>query len=365
MSGKERDNEPGHIRDKRNGRWWWCHNAIIDKYGSTLGPHGIAVYAALCRYANEQGFCWPSVAKIAKDTGMSTNRVRQSLTDLQRVNLISIEHRKRKDDLNLPSIYTLLEVVEYFTTESTPPDEVLHDMNKGTSPDEVGVLHHVKGGTSPREAKEDSIKKTNLEKDLKKKSAANAAAADEPTDVDDKPDSEPPSKPKPPAKETTAKSKRVSTPRRKLADDDLPTWNHMKVLVCRACMKVDNDPVFWSAHGSIAGRFIKKWLAAGLTPERFEAEYIRPNGAWFRTWKAGTARKLPTPAELLETMGILDNFIRPTSANGHAPPPPTPEQEAEALKRAAEKARRAAVNTEPIHRPSKDWRKQMSKEELR
>jgi hypothetical protein len=62
-------------------------------------------------------------------------------------------------------------------------------------------------------------------------------------------------------------------------------------------------------------------------------------------------------------MGILDNFIRPTSANGHAPPPPTPEQEAEALKRAAEKARR--VNTEPIHRPSKDWRKQMSKEELR
>lgn len=188
-------NEPGRVQDRRNGRWWWCHHAIIDNYGETLGPYGLAVYAALCRYANTDGACWPSIATLAKRLGMSPNRVRKSLSILETLGLISVEYRKTEDDVNLTSVYTLLEVP-------------LHPVKEGTSPGEVRVLHPVKGGTSPGEAKQDSGKKTYFEQEPEKKSVAPTAqspvtAADE---LDHTPDDEPELPSKQPAKRTPDKT---------------------------------------------------------------------------------------------------------------------------------------------------------------
>jgi hypothetical protein len=90
----------------------------------------------------------------------------------------------------------------------------------------------------------------------------------------------------------------------------------LEILVCRACTRKDNDPVFWSVHGSAAGRVVKKWLAAGLSLEEFEADYVKANGRWFKTWMAGDTGKLPTPREIETTIGLLDNSIRPKNGNG-------------------------------------------------
>jgi hypothetical protein len=134
------------VRDKRGGKWWWAHNCIIDDFGPHLGPYGLAVYFALCRHSdNNNQDCDPSVATLAHETGMSTNKVRAALKTMERLGLIEIERRKVEAKLNLPSIYTLRE-----------PDPTLI---KGTSP--RAVPHHVEEGTSPREGKQDSVNKTN------------------------------------------------------------------------------------------------------------------------------------------------------------------------------------------------------------
>ena len=141
---KQQD-EPLTVRDKRGGKWWWAHNCIIDDFGPHLGPYGLAVYFALCRHSdNSNQDCDPSVATLAHETGMSTNKVRAALKALEDLGLIEIERRKVEAKLNLPSIYTLRE-----------PDPTLI---KGTSP--RAVPHHKEEGTAPREAKQDSVNKT-------------------------------------------------------------------------------------------------------------------------------------------------------------------------------------------------------------
>jgi hypothetical protein len=116
----------------------------------------------------------------------------------------------------------------------------------------------------------------------------------------------------------TAPAKPRASRARKVAPEDLPTFNRMKVLVCHACTGQDNDPVFWEAHGAMAIKVIKKWLAVGYTPEQFEADYIDRAGRWFLTWMAGPSGKRPLPKEILATIGLLDNYRR--GGGGHAGP---------------------------------------------
>ena len=61
-----RDRRPGYLR---------VDNDLYDRFGSQLGPYGLAVYMALCRYVNQDSECWPSYATIAKGTGMSKRKV--------------------------------------------------------------------------------------------------------------------------------------------------------------------------------------------------------------------------------------------------------------------------------------------------
>ncbi len=326
MSSKGHDNEMGHIRDRRNGKWWWCHNAIIDQYGPTLGPHGIAVYTALCRYASDTATCWPSVATIAHDTGMSTNRVRQSLADLEKARLIDIEHRS-KNKLNIPSIYTLLEVVEYFTTDSTSSGEVLHHVKQGTSPDEVGVLHHVKQGTSPREDNKDSLKKTQLDKDPEIKVAADAAPPSEPSF----PDTPPP-----------------PTEKRK------PTQQQAEVGAWGDVMELD---ITVKANAKRVGNMLTGLRQSKVCAPSAEVAITRfgrvppPDGTWnyyTHSWQ-GAKEQPPTEREINQYWGAwLKPALKVVSSNGFAPTPvpADPVDDVRKLSQAEREAMRLKVQTD-------------------
>ena len=55
------------VRTTGNSRWFWANNALIDKYGPTIGAHGIAVYTVLARFADHMSqSCHPSFQTIAK-----------------------------------------------------------------------------------------------------------------------------------------------------------------------------------------------------------------------------------------------------------------------------------------------------------
>jgi hypothetical protein len=139
------------VRDKRQPGHFWADNEVYTKYGPTIGIDGFAVYMALCQYANEVSQAWPSVATLAKQLGAAPNTIRKALGKLDKAGLITITERPRDTDHKVAqtNVYTLLKVDK---SRGTSPDEVphdmqygvLHDVNHGTSPDEVGVLHDVK-----------------------------------------------------------------------------------------------------------------------------------------------------------------------------------------------------------------------------
>jgi len=66
-----------------------------------IGLAVFAVYVALRRRCNDKGFCWPSIATIAADVGLTERCVQAALKRLAKVGLIEIE--RRHDDLGRPA----------------------------------------------------------------------------------------------------------------------------------------------------------------------------------------------------------------------------------------------------------------------
>lgn len=85
-----RDRRPGYLR---------VDNDLYDRFGSQLGPYGLAVYMALCRYVNQDSECWPSYATIAKGTGMSKRKVIYEVKKLERLQVIAIERNQHTSNV--------------------------------------------------------------------------------------------------------------------------------------------------------------------------------------------------------------------------------------------------------------------------
>lgn len=127
------------VIDERARGWLWLDNAVIDEYAAVIGPYALAVYTALCRHADANGQAFPSVPTLAKKLGMSPNTVRKAIGTLVEQRLITCESRQDQQGDAMSNLYTLLSV------GGTAPHEVPHAMQEGTAPDEVRVLHGVKG----------------------------------------------------------------------------------------------------------------------------------------------------------------------------------------------------------------------------
>jgi hypothetical protein len=80
------------VRDLRGGGWFRVDNTVIDKYGAALGAYGIAVYAVLCRFANnDTQETYPSLATIGKRIGCARSTVQKSIKALEVEGLICKE----------------------------------------------------------------------------------------------------------------------------------------------------------------------------------------------------------------------------------------------------------------------------------
>lgn len=64
------------VRDHRKPGWLWADRLIVKRDGAELGVYGVAVYVALCSFADEnEQKCWPSHATLAKLLGGSRRKV--------------------------------------------------------------------------------------------------------------------------------------------------------------------------------------------------------------------------------------------------------------------------------------------------
>ncbi|MEW6233258.1 MAG: helix-turn-helix domain-containing protein [Chloroflexota bacterium] len=88
----EEQTEYGGVVDKRPG-WLWMYRADFDAAAKARGARGVAVYAAVCYYANAAGLAWPSTCTIAEQLAIDRHEVSSVLKDLEAVGLISLKPR--------------------------------------------------------------------------------------------------------------------------------------------------------------------------------------------------------------------------------------------------------------------------------
>lgn len=80
------------VRDARKPGWFWIDNDLLDQHGAIIGPHGIAVYAALARFADSRGECYPATTTIARITGLSRATVSTTLAALVDRRIVAVTH---------------------------------------------------------------------------------------------------------------------------------------------------------------------------------------------------------------------------------------------------------------------------------
>jgi len=86
------------VRDRRPG-FLRVDNELYDRFGAQLGPYGLAVYMALCRYVNQDSECWPSYSTIAKGTGMSRRKVIYEIQLMEALNIIAVERNQHTSNV--------------------------------------------------------------------------------------------------------------------------------------------------------------------------------------------------------------------------------------------------------------------------
>src|SRR5215213_538994 len=111
---------PFTVRDRRRKGFFTIDNVLLDWFGALLGPYGLAVYMALARFANQEGTCWPSLATIAKKTGMSRPQVIREIAKLKELGLIAVAHQLGKKGEHTSNLYLLLDI-----SIPTPESEVV------------------------------------------------------------------------------------------------------------------------------------------------------------------------------------------------------------------------------------------------
>jgi len=92
------------IRDLRKGDWYWISKVILDEYGATIGPIGIAIYNCLAEYSNQEGFCFPSHQTMADKIGASVSSVQRGIRQLIKLDII------RKSRRRYHNVYYLLKL---------------------------------------------------------------------------------------------------------------------------------------------------------------------------------------------------------------------------------------------------------------
>jgi len=110
------------VTSRRKHPFYIVDNAVLDIFGPQLKPNGIAVYNALCRYADCDLTCYPSIQAIAKKIGASRSTVIRAIQKLVSLGLVEVEKRYSPNGDKDSNLYILLDVdpVEALDLALTP-----------------------------------------------------------------------------------------------------------------------------------------------------------------------------------------------------------------------------------------------------
>lgn len=120
-------------------------NELIKDERTTV--YHIGVFAALAAFANTDKRAWPSQNRLSKLTGVSRNKLKQTLEELKSFGWLTIKRRWNEEENRYSS--TLY---------------VLSPSLQGWSPRDQGVGHHVTKGWSPDAQEQEPLNNNHLNK---------------------------------------------------------------------------------------------------------------------------------------------------------------------------------------------------------
>jgi hypothetical protein len=138
--------------DGRPG-YWWSENALFD-YGvpARIGSSPTLTYLALIRHANAESECFPSIALLSLETGLSNRVLATSLKALAGVGMVGVTREKHQRNL-----YRVASVLEAATRNGWQRVQVT---KSHVARDEKSPEHVTKGHTKEYPKKEDSTKES-------------------------------------------------------------------------------------------------------------------------------------------------------------------------------------------------------------
>jgi len=80
---KENNQEKFEIRDLREKGKFVVDDKFLNGYARFLGIYCVGIYNSLCRHADKEQKCWPSIKKIAEELDICRNKVIEGIKYLE------------------------------------------------------------------------------------------------------------------------------------------------------------------------------------------------------------------------------------------------------------------------------------------
>lgn len=95
------------LKDNRTTRLFWVEDDFFDNgVAAAIGASAALLYLALCRHANKQGMSFPSIARLATETGLSERTISNGIKCLKDSGLIDVS-RDRDGHVHQHNVYHL------------------------------------------------------------------------------------------------------------------------------------------------------------------------------------------------------------------------------------------------------------------
>lgn len=107
------------VRDLRKTGKFVLDDLYLNGYAKKCGVYATVVYISLCRHADKEQKCFPSISTIAQEHGISSRQVSRSLNVLEEHNIIRRERVGKKAN----NRYYLVDISEWTVSPITPASD--------------------------------------------------------------------------------------------------------------------------------------------------------------------------------------------------------------------------------------------------
>lgn len=152
------------IIDKRVKRKFMMDDAYLNGYAKLCGWNGTLVYLSLCRHADINQSCFPSIKLISEQHKINPKSVQRGIDKLKMRNIIQVKRKRNRKGIWKNNTYILMDKSCWL---KNPVQESVGDLDvqKTDSPkpeDSQGLIHESLGHTKETHKEGNKFKETHI-----------------------------------------------------------------------------------------------------------------------------------------------------------------------------------------------------------